>query len=61
MRFDIQTGACFPHDQPESTVTLGGWCGQESCQRLVQLALDRGAEDNVTVVIGRLKNRPPSA
>ena len=31
---------------------------QETCQRLVQLALDRGAEDNVTVVVGRLKNKP---
>ena len=31
---------------------------QESCQRLVQLALDCGGEDNVTVVIGRLKNKP---
>ena len=31
---------------------------QESCQRLIRLALDLGGVDNVTVVIGRLKNKP---
>ncbi|HET9386698.1 MAG TPA: hypothetical protein VFO67_16315 [Gemmatimonadales bacterium] len=31
----------------------------ESCQLLMQLALNRGGEDNVTVVIGRLRNKPP--
>ena len=31
---------------------------QATCQRLVQLALDRGGEDNVTVVVGRLKDKP---
>lgn len=31
---------------------------QQSCQRLIQLALDRGGADNLTVVIGRLKNKP---
>lgn len=32
----------------------------ESCQLLLQLALDRGGEDNITVVIGRLRNKPLS-
>ena len=30
---------------------------ETSCRRLVQLALDRGGTDNVTVLIARLKNR----
>lgn len=33
---------------------------QATCQRLVEMALDRGGEDNVTVVVGRLKDKPAS-
>jgi len=34
---------------------------EASCRRLVDLALERGGEDNVTVIISRLRPRAPAA
>ena len=48
-------------DQELEAELLAITTAEQSCQRLVQLALDRGGEDNVTVIIGRLKNKPQSA
>ena len=33
---------------------------EQVCQALVQLALDRGGSDNITVVVGRARRRPDS-
>lgn len=47
-------------DQELEAELLAITTAEQSCHRLVQLALDRGGEDNVTVIIGRLKNKPGS-
>ena len=71
------TGACCDHDpfvgactdgltrhvsdQELEAELLAIRTAPETCQRLLQLALDRGGEDNITVVIGRLKDKPQGA
>ena len=39
-------------------VVAGGWDPEGACARLVALANERGAPDNVTVVIARLEGSP---
>ena len=45
-------------DEQMQEVLAGGATSRQCCARLVQLALDDGGTDNVTVVVGQVKGAP---